>query len=33
MMPLGGVDCVASKKQIQGPSGAPTEKRSDEDRE
>ena len=26
MAPLGGLDCVASKKQIQGPSGAPTEK-------
>ena len=26
-------ECVASKKQIQGPSGAPMEKRSGEDRE
>ena len=33
MVPLGGLDCVASKKQIQGPSGAPKEKRSGEDRE
>ena len=33
MVPLGGLDCIASKKQIQGPSGAPMEKRSGEDRE
>ena len=33
MAPLVGLDCVASKKQIQGPSGAPMEKRSGEDRE
>ena len=33
MAPLRCLDCVASKKQIQGPSGAPMEKRSGEDRE